>query len=319
MTKETKLKDWVLYWLEQIESPKLKRRTYQRYLDIILLQIIGETGDIGDARLEETDFLSLQAFINAKFQSGNLITGKGLAYNTVKSILSILKLSLDAAVDAELIPENPARKVRLPNRPECEVEIFSLVEQKRIENVSFTTPKENYLGVALCLYTGLRLGELLALRWEDIDFRQGTLKVTKTACVLRDGDGAYRIHTDKPKTKSSNRVVPIPTAILLRLKAKRKKSKSPYVICTNKGTPVSNRSYQKTFEVILKKAKVSKKCFHTLRHTFATRALECGMDIKTLSELMGHKTPAITMTRYAHSTMENKKKMINIMGKMLVA
>ena len=128
-------------------------------------------------------------------------------------------------------------------------------------------------------------------------------------------DGAYKIHVDRPKTDSSVRVIPIPKPILAELKAMRKKSRAEFVISTCRGGRVSNRSYQTSYAKILTRARVDYKNFHVLRHTFATRALECGTDIKTLSELMGHKSPVITMNRYVHSLMETKRKAMNTLAK----
>ena len=110
---------------------------------------------------------------------------------------------------------------------------------------------------------------------------------------------------------------PWPKPILSELKRIKKKNCAEFVISTCKGGRVSNRSYQTTFKRVLKKAGVEYKNFHVLRHTFATRALECGMDIKTLSEIMGHKSPVITMNRYVHSLMETKRKAMNTLIKTL--
>ena len=175
--------------------------------------------------------------------------------------------------------------------------------------------KDKLFGIVLCLYTGLRIGELLALTWDDIDFGKGLLFVSKTCHDGNDGINHIRI-IDSPKTVHSRRVIPLPKQILSLLKDIKKRSKCEYIIADG-NKPVFVRSYQRTFEFLLKKLNIPHKGFHSLRHTFATRAMECGMDVKTLSELLGHKNATITLNRYAHSLLEHKVDMMNRLGKLL--
>ena len=124
--------------------------------------------------------------------------------------------------------------------------------------------------------------------------------------------------TDTPKTASSKRAIPIPKQLLPLLKEKKRNSLSKYVIETTKGEPDGVTSYQRSFETLQKKLGIEKKGFHSLRHTFATRALECGMDVKTLSEILGHKNATVTLNRYAHSLQEHKQEMMNKVGKIFL-
>ena len=171
--------------------------------------------------------------------------------------------------------------------------------------------RDKLFGIILCLYAGLRIGELLALTWADMDLRKGLISVTKSCHDSKDG----RV-VEEPKTLSSRRIIPLPKQLLPLLKGLKKRSTSPFVISSN-GKPVFVRSYQRTFELLLIKLRIPHKGFHSLRHTFATRALECGMDVKTLSEILGHKNPTVTLNRYAHSLMEHKADMMNRLGKLL--
>ncbi|MBS7401470.1 MAG: site-specific integrase [Eubacteriales bacterium] len=123
--------------------------------------------------------------------------------------------------------------------------------------------------------------------------------------------------TETPKTNSSNRIIPLPKQILGLVKELKRNSNSEYLI-TDLDKPVAVRSYQRTFELLLKKLHIQHKGFHSLRHTFATRALECGMDVKTLSELLGHKNTSITLNRYVHSMLEHKTDMMNKLAKNLI-
>lgn len=114
------------------------------------------------------------------------------------------------------------------------------------------------------------------------------------------------------------RAIPIPNQLLIRLKEYKKSSSDDYVVIGKSVHGAQVRSYQKSFELLLKSLELPHKGFHSLRHTFATRALECGMDIKTLSEILGHKNPTITLKRYAHSMLEHKTEMMNRLGKLLL-
>ena len=181
--------------------------------------------------------------------------------------------------------------------------------QKAIEKYVKDRKKDKLFGVVLCLYTGLRLGELLALEWDDIDLAERTIRVSKS-CFDRWENRQYRKIVGEPKTDSSRRIIPYPRQLSPWLKALKKRSESKRFISGEKGEEVSVRSYQKSFELLLRKLKIPRRGIHSLRHTFATRALECGMDVRTLSEILGHKNPTVTLKRYAHSLMEHKCAMI---------
>jgi integrase len=154
------------------------------------------------------------------------------------------------------------------------------------------------------------------LEWSDIDMSKGELRVNKTCHYGKDENGVFGRITDIPKTQSSIRTIPIPKQLMPRLREVKKKSRSTHIV-SNGSNLISIRSYQRSFSTLLKKLNIPHRGFHSLRHTFATRALECGMDVKTLSEILGHKNPTVTLNRYAHSLMEHKKEMMNKLGKLL--
>lgn len=302
-----KYMDWLNEWLKNYVLPSVKIRTYERYSLIVNLHIRDK---IGMLELDDLTPLLLQQYITELLQSGNRKTGKGLSANSVNAIISVLQSSLKTANFLGLTAEYTADKVKRPKLKEKPVECFSLKEQKQIEQAILSGRKDKLYGILLCLYSGLRIGELIALQWSDIDFTKGILTVSKSCHDGKDG-----LIIDEPKTTTSRRVIPLPKQLLLILKGIKRKSDSPFVVSAN-GKPVSVRSYQRSFELLLKRLDIPHKGFHSLRHTFATRALECGMDVKTLSEILGHKNSTVTLNRYAHSLMEHKADMMNRLGKM---
>ena len=300
--------DWLIQWLENYIHPSVKVRTYERYRLIVEQHIKEKIGGI------EPDGLSplvLQSFITELLQSGNRKTSKGLSANSVNAIISVIQSSLKTAHLLGLTREYTADKLKRPKLKEKPVECFTLAEQKRIEQAILNGKKDKLYGIILCLYSGLRIGELIALQWNDIDLTKGILTISKSCHDGKDG-----LIIDEPKTATSRRIIPLPKQLLPILRSVKKRSDSPSVVSAN-GKPVSVRSYQRSFELLLKRLKIPHKGFHSLRHTFATRALECGMDVKTLSEILGHKNPTVTLNRYAHSLMEHKADMMNRLGKLL--
>lgn len=242
--------------------------------------------------------------------------GTGLSPNSVNSIITVIQGSLETACRIGLSNEYTANKIKRPKVIEKQVSCFTQSEQKKIEQAVKNDKKNKLFGILLCLYSGLRLGEVLNLEWTDIDFIKCELNVNKTCHDGKDKDGKFCRVTDTPKTESSRRLIPIPEQLMPLLQEVKRKSRSKYVV-SNGEKIMSVRSYQKTFSSLLKKLEIQHKGFHALRHTFATRALECGMDIKTLSEILGHKSSTITLNRYVHSLMEHKKEMMNRLGQIL--
>ena len=306
-----KYKEWLYDWLELYEKESVKPRTYKQYEDIINKRLIPS---LGDYDMEELTPIVLQRYIVELSQKGNIRTGKGLAPNSVNSIILVLHSSLSMAYVLGFTKDFHVDKIKRPKISEKPIESFNKDEQKKIEQAVLSDKRDKMFGIILCLYTGLRIGELLALEWSDIDFVKGELTVSKTCYDGKDVNSRSCRLTGTPKTESSKRTIPIPKQIIPHLKAIKKRSTSKYVVGQNKIITV--RSYQRSFELLLKKHNISHHGFHALRHTFATRAIECGMDVKSLSEILGHKNPSITLKRYVHSFMEHKRDYMNRLGKL---
>lgn len=306
-----KYKEWLNDWLENYVKPSSKIRTYERYQGLVS-HIIPK---LGEYDLNDLTPMLLQRFTTELLESGNRKTGKGLSPNTVNATISVLQNSLKTAFTLGLISDYFGDKIKRPKITEKEIECFSVTEQRKIEQAALGSSKPKMIGIVICLYTGLRIGELLALEWTDIDFVKGTLSVTKNCHDGKNKNGEYCRLTETPKTHTSRRIIPIPKQLLPILKKLKKQGLSKYVVADNEKI-ISVRSYQRSFELLLKKIKIPHRGFHALRHTFATRAIECGMDVKTLSEILGHKNSTITLNRYAHSLMEHKTEMMNRLGKL---
>ena len=305
--------EWLDDWLCNYVQPSSKKRTYERYGEIVHQHVIPA---LGTTEMNDLTPFAMQRFVTELLQKGNLHTGKGLSANSVNAIITVMQGSLKTAYMLGYTCDYNADKIRRPRSDEKRVECFSLAEQKKIEQYILNKNQPKLFGIFLCLYTGLRIGELLALEWSDIDLKKGELQVNKSCHDGTDENGKFVRITDTPKTMSSIRIIPIPKQLLPMLREVKKKSRSIYVV-SNGENGISVRSYQRTFTLIQKNLEIPHRGFHSLRHTFATRALECGMDVKTLSEILGHKSPTVTLNRYAHSLMEHKKDMMNKLGKLI--
>lgn len=309
------LKEWLDIWLNKYTKFAVKLRTYERYKYIIEKHI---NPKLGEFKLDDLSAVTLQDYVLSELESGNIISSKGLANNSVIGIVNVLKSALKLAKSLEICAVDNSDKIKLPMATEKPVTAFEKWEQEKLEKYCLSSNKTNYLGIVISLYTGIRLGELLALTWNDIDFKNGIMTISKTAYRIKQ-NGKPQVVIDKPKTKNSSRLIPLPKQLLEILKRAKRISKSDFVLSTRTGGIVGTRAYQKTYERILKKLDIPYKNFHSLRHTFATRAIEMGMDVKTLSEILGHKNPVVTLQRYTHSMLSYKTEMMNKMGKMLNA
>lgn len=298
-------KDWLNEWLSTCVKPMVKSRTFEKYDEIVRLKI-GPT--LGGCDLTELSPSMLQKFTAELTER--------YASNTVSGIIAVVRSSLTRARQTGVIEREFSSCIQRPKTREKKVESFTSAEQRKIEDYIIKNGRIKLYGIVVCLYTGLRLGELLALEWADVDFLRGTITVSKNSRDVWE-NGAYKKVIDTPKTATSRREIPMPKQLVPYLRTLKHQNKSRFVVAGKDGKTVSLRAYQKALQCILKTLNIPHKGFHALRHTFATRALECGMDVKTLSEILGHKNSSITLNRYAHSFEEHKTAMMNKVGKLL--
>lgn len=298
-------KDWLNEWLSTCVKPMVKSRTFEKYDEIVRLKIEPSLGNCDLSELSPSMLQRFTAELTEKYAS-----------NTVSGIIAVVRSSLTRAQKTGVIEQEFSNCIQRPKTHEKKVESFTAAEQKKIENYIIKNRKTKLYGIVLCLYTGLRLGELLALEWADIDFLRGTITVTKNSRDVWE-DGEYKKVIDTPKTATSRREIPLPRQLVPYLRILKHQNRNGFVVTGKDGKTVSLRSYQKALQCVLKTLNIPHRGFHALRHTFATRALECGMDVKTLSEILGHKNSSITLNRYAHSFEEHKTAMMNKVGRLL--
>lgn len=274
------LGQWLDFWLDSADDIKeTTRRIYKGHIENHIMPKLGK--------------IPLKKLNGEMIQ--NFVSSLQLAPSTVKVIFCVLRSALIYAEERGRVL-NVWSRVKLPKKVKTEVSILTLSEQKRLEEALV---KSNDIGVLLCLYTGLRIGELCALKWSDIDFERSLLHVNGTQAQI---NGSTKIIP--PKSKSSLRTIPVPAFIMEKLKLIPHEGN--FVVSIN-GGHMNVRTYRRRFKRILEDAGLPDIKFHALRHTFSTRALEVGMDFKTLSEILGHSTVAITLDLYVHSLDEHKR------------
>lgn len=282
-------------WTEEylrLQKDKLKIGThniYERYIKNYIKPFFGNTA------LYKMNSEIVQAFVNSL---------SDLAPSTVKGIFSFMRETLKKANKENYI--SPIwLDIELPKIKRNEVTVFSRDEQRQIESALNIKENPGDIGILICLYTGLRIGEVCGLKWSDIDFKNGDMYINRTVQRVTV-NGRSILQELPPKSESSQRKIPIPPCLLEKLKTVRKLKKSVYVVHTDYHM-MDTRTFQYQYKKTLERAGVRYANAHTLRHTFSVRALELGFDIKTLSEILGHADATITLKTYAHSLDEHKR------------
>ena len=256
------------------------------------------TGEIGNKDIKEFATKKLAA---------------GLAPKTVRDIVAFLKELLRYADDAAGRQPRAFSKIAWPRHERKKRERLTAAECRRLSEHIMANPSPHGLGVLLALYTGMRIGEVCALRWEDVDFRGRALRVDKTlySMYVMPGGGKGRVMTalSTPKTKSSRRSIPLPDAIMPTLRAMRGKPEC-YVLT---GGPhwYEPRTMRDWYCRLLDRLGIGPVTFHGLRHTFASALIDKGCDVKTVSQLLGHSNVTTTMNIYVHPSEENKRRTVN--------
>lgn len=292
------LGDWLDLWYQSYKKPNLRPNTQISYERRIYQHIIPTLGNIQMDKLTAND---IQQFYARLKQGGRLIRtelyGEGLTDQTIRGIHTTLHAALDKAVSERLLLRNPADGCRLPSAKAREMQVLTPEEIQRL----LIQAKEDgcYELLLLELSTGLRRGEICALQWNDLNLRTGELRIERQVHRVKG-----ELVVSSPKTKASNRSIILPAPVLSVLRAYKSTETSRWMFPSpiNEDSPRDPAAVRKRLQIVLERAECKKVRFHDLRHVFCTACLEHGMDVKTLSTIIGHVSSSTTLNVYAHVT-----------------
>lgn len=318
---------WMDRWLETYARPTVKLSTYCSDEMLVRAHVKPILGDIPFSRL---DSITLQEFFNQKHSSGKATGGGGLSVKTLRNLRNMLHLSFEQAKRNGLINTNLLESIRLPREQKKEMRVLSKEEQRRLVLACRAIPEPASFGVIFTLFTGLRMGEVCGLRWDNCNMERRQFLVCETRNHLPNHDDSIETSTSVRtvstiKTDHSLRIVYLCDELYQELCQYREIQFSlmeqypgyhseRYVFCQENVAPYEPRTYQDLFKRCVSRAGIASANFHSLRHTFATRALEQGMDPVTLSKLLGHANASITLDKYGHSFESQKRAGMELMG-----
>ena len=301
--------DWIYEWLID-KKEYIKESTYANYSNNIFNHIIPRLGHI---YIEDLNHKTIQDFLLYLFKYGRKDNSGGLSEKTIKDITIIIKGSLRKAINEEKIKHFELTFNYPKDNKYSKIYILSKSEQNKLTNYVLENLTNRNIGLLISLYSGLRIGELCALKWNDIDFKKNILSVNKTIqrVYIKDKDkNISKVIIKTPKTKNANREIPINKEFAELLK-QIKTNGDDYII-TGTDKYLEPRTYRKYFNKLLKQIRIKQFNFHSLRHTFATNCISLGVDYKTVSELLGHANVNITLNLYVHPRLSQKKKCIDM-------
>lgn len=302
------LKQLMEEWMESRRN-EVKESTFAHYKNIVEKHILPA---LGETCLQNLQTETIDDFLKEKLISGRIDRKGGLSPKTVADIRSVLVLALKFARKKHYACQIE-QDIYYPKIRRSAAKVLTREEQAKLEQFLFQNPSPLGLGILLVLYGGLRIGELCALKWKDFNPESGTIRINKTLIriqnVTSDSQEKTKIMIGQPKTESSNRLIPL-SSFLTELLIKHQKSDETYLITGNKSY-LEPRVCLDKYKHILNQAGLHSFTFHSLRHTFATRCVESGFDIKSLSEILGHANINTTLQRYVHPSIETKKQQMD--------
>lgn len=305
MNEQIKIKEIIDLWKRE-KLKYVKQSTYSTYVVLIDKHIEPFFG-------EKTEILEkdVQEFVFKKLNDN-------LSQKSIKDMIMILRMIIKYGVKYKMIPYQEIDVIFPTEREKKELEVLSISDQKKIINYVKSNLTFKNLGIYICLCTGLRIGEICALTWNDIDVEQGTLIVGKTIQRTYNYEkNCTEIIVDAPKTINSYREIPLTSDLVKVLKPLKRVMNGDYYIISNDVRPIEPRTYRNYYKKFLENLNIPFIKFHGLRHSFATRCIEGNCDYKTVSVILGHSNITTTMNLYVHPNMEQKKKVILKMAKLL--
>ena len=260
-------------------------------------------------KLSKISTVTVNSFLERKLKSGRIDKSGGLSPSYVRKMASIIQSTLQFAVD-----EGYCRPLKStickPALEKKDLRVLTNDEQEQLETFLYGCIDLVGVGIMISLYAGLRIGEICTLTWEDIDLASGIIHIHHTIarvpCVDPQKDAKTSLIVDTPKTKASLRDIPISSLLKEQLAAVKKSSSSGFIL-TESQAFVSPRTYEYRFHQLLDNCGIDQVNYHTLRHTFITRCIEAGVDVKSLSEMLGHASVAIILNTYVHPSMDLKR------------
>lgn len=305
MDKTITLQEVTQQWLKAKKS-LVKHSTYCVYTLIAhthLLPVFGECTEIEES--------TVQKFVIDKISSG-------LSRKSVKDILATLKAIVKFGVKHNSFPHIPW-EISFPTDTEHKpLPVLSLTDHRRLMRYLLEGPCPQNIGVLLSLCTGMRIGEVCALKWSDVDLTRHIITVGQTIGRIYNIESktTERIITS-PKTRTSNREIPICKELMTAMRRVKKTTKDSVFVVGNGTNPKEPRIYRDFFSRLLKRLGIPKIVFHGLRHTFATRCIECLCDYKTVSVILGHSNVSTTLNLYVHPNLDQKKRCMDRMSKFM--
>ena len=308
----TSLREVLYLWLDN-NRVSLKEQTFSKYKRLIETHIVPVIGSVNIKSITST---YINKFLYEKTENGRLDGSGGLSPSYIKTLSFILNSSLKFAAQEGLCNFIAGCIITALNKPR-KLDVLSVNEQMILEHYIFNNLNEKNIGILLSLYAGLRIGEVCALKWSDINFDEKTIHIKDTVSRIATVTEEFtqtktKLQINDAKTYSSNRIIPIPE-ILYNLLLQSKNTESEFVLKGSSYPYTDPRTLQYAFHKKLKDCGLRDINYHTLRHTFATRCIESGMDVKSLSEILGHSNVNITLNTYVHSSVSLKRKQLETM------
>ena len=305
--KEISLNEVARLWIKSNQI-RLKGSTVNKYRYMLETHILPELGKMSVLKLTSA---TINTFLHKKLTNGRLDGMGALSPSYVRTLSIIISALLSYAAKEEYCSplKTPVFK---PRSTKKEMQILSHSVQRQFEELMLSEIDLTKYGTYICLQTGIRLGELCALTWDDIDFNSRIIHVRHTVARVSSDDTSVsrtKLIIDKPKTDASVRDIPI-TSVLLPILKNMYDSRSSRFVVSDKPDFISTRTFDSRYRKMLIGLGVVPINFHALRHTFATRCVDAGVDIKSLSEILGHSSVAITLDTYVHPSIELKRNQI---------